>query len=63
MIILEMDEAMAVLKGSNPDKEWIVLPYWPCSGRTVRKMAPDKLPRAFVEEAARFADAEYQASR
>lgn len=58
MITVEIDDGMAVLRGRNPDTEWLIVPYWPCSGRTVRKMAPDKLPREFVDEAARFADAE-----
>lgn len=61
MITLELDESMAVLYGRDRDKDWVVVPYWPCSGRTVRKMAPDKLSREFVDEAAGFADAEYAA--
>jgi len=63
MITLELDDGMAVLRGRNTELEWVIVPYWPCSGKTVRKMAPDKLPREFVEEAARFADAEYAATQ
>lgn len=63
MIMLELDGGFAVLKGRDPDKDWVIVPYWPCSGKTVRKMSPDKLSREFVDEAASFADAEYQASQ
>lgn len=63
MITLERDAGMAVLYGRDRDKDWVIVPYWPCSGRTVKKMAPDKLSREFVDEAARFADAEYALSQ
>lgn len=63
MVTVEVDPSgMATLRGRDPDKEWVIVPYWPCSGRTVKKMAPDKLPREFVEEASRFADATYAES-
>jgi hypothetical protein len=56
MVILERHpDNMAVLYGST-NEEWIVLPYWPCSGATVRKIAPDKLPRTWIDECAIFAD-------
>lgn len=63
MIVLERDGHHAVLYGRDRDKDWVIVPYWPCSGRTVKKMAPAKLSREFVEEAARFADSEYRDSQ
>lgn len=62
MIVLEQSDGFAVLKGRT-EKEWIVAPWWPCSGAAIRKIAPDKLPREFVEEAASFADAELSSGR
>jgi hypothetical protein len=50
---------MAILRGRGED-EWVVAPWWPCSGKTIRKVAPDKLPREFVKEAAAFADEKFQ---
>lgn len=62
MIVLERDGHHAILYGRDREKDWVIVPYWPCSGSTVRKMAPPKLSQEFVEEAARFADAEHAES-
>lgn len=62
MIMLEQSDECAVLKGRN-ENEWIIVPWWPCSAAVIRKIAPDKLPKAFVDEAARFADAELNSGR
>lgn len=58
MITLEMKDGFAILRGRT-EAEWVVAPWWPCSAGAIRKVAPDKLPREFVDEAARFAEAEY----
>ncbi len=60
MVKVEVDEGFGKITGSN-ENEWLIVPYWPCSGKTVRKMAPGKLPKAWVDEVAAFADAEYAA--
>jgi hypothetical protein len=61
MITLELDEGFAVLRGRK-ENEWVIAPWWPCSGAVIRKVAPDKLPRAFVAEAAAFADETFKGS-
>ncbi len=62
MVIHAVVDGFHLLTGNDPDKDWVIVPYWPCSSKVVRKMAPDKLSREFVEEAASFADAEHAAS-
>lgn len=63
MVRLEKTEdGFAVLHGRD-ESEWIIVSWWPCSGATVRKMATSKMPKDFVDECARFADAEYAEQR
>lgn len=59
MITATTVDGFTILTGNDPEKDWVIVPFWPCSGRIVRKMAPDKLSRDFVDEAVSFADAEY----
>lgn len=58
MITLEQSDGMAILRGRN-ENEWVVAPWWPCSGGVIRRVAPDKLPKKFVEEAAAFANEKF----
>jgi hypothetical protein len=57
MVILDIVEGQATLRGRD-ESEWVEVPLWPCSGRTVRKAAPPTTPRDWLDEAADFADAE-----
>lgn len=61
-IRVEQTDGFAVLHGRNKD-EWIVAPWWPCSGETIRKVAADKMSRDFVEAAASFSDTEFSKGR
>jgi hypothetical protein len=58
MIVLRMEDGFAVLHGRN-ENEWVIAPYWPCSGQAIRKVAASRMPKAFVDEAAAFADEKF----
>lgn len=62
MVLLERTDGFAILRGRD-ESEWVIAPWWPCSGAAIRKVAPDKLPRDFVDECASFADAELSSGR
>lgn len=61
MITATMEEGLMVLRGRK-EGEWVIAPWWPCSGTIIRRVAPDKLPRKFVDEAAAYADATFTES-
>ena len=58
MITKTVEDGFTLLRGSD-EIEWMVVPFWPCSAAIIRKAAPSTLPRSFVDEAAAFAQAEY----
>lgn len=62
MIVMRQEDGFTVLWGRS-ENEWIIAPWWPCSAAAIRKVAPDKLPRTFVEEAAAFAESELTSGR
>lgn len=62
MIVMRQEDGFTILHGRE-EREWVIAPWWPCSGAAIRKIAPDKLPREFVDEAAAFADAELASGR
>jgi hypothetical protein len=55
MVVMTREGGFAVLRGRE-ENEWLIAPFWPCSGRALRKVAPDKLPREWVDECCAFAD-------
>lgn len=59
MIVKREEDGFVILHGVQ-ENEWVIAPWWPCSGTAIRKVAPSKLPSAFVDEASAFADAEFQ---
>jgi len=59
MIVMQQEDGFTILHGAT-ESEWVIAPWWPCSGSVIRKVAPDKLPKSFVDEAAAFADERYQ---
>jgi hypothetical protein len=58
MIVKREEDGFVILHGRT-ESEWVIAPWWPCSGAAIRKVAPDKLPRDFVDEAAAFADEQF----
>lgn len=58
MITMEHEDGFTILRGREKE-DWIIAPWWPCSGRALMKVAPAKLRRAFVQEAAAFADEKF----
>lgn len=63
MIVKTVEEdGFVVLRGRSED-EWVIAPWWPCSAATIRTVAPDKLPKAFVDEAAAFAAEELRLAK
>lgn len=61
MIVKREEDGFVILHGRE-ESEWVIAPFWPCSGAAIRRVAPDKLPRTFVDAAAAFADAELLAT-
>jgi hypothetical protein len=59
MVVLEKTAYGVTILHGGTEQEWLIAPWWPCSGNTIRTIAPTKLPREWVEECAHFADAEY----
>ena len=57
MIKVEIRAGVTKISGRNKG-EWMLVPYWPASGRTIRKLARPTLSEEWIEEAAAFADAE-----
>jgi hypothetical protein len=62
VIVMRQEDGFTILHGRK-ESEWVIAPWWPCSGAAIRKIAPDKLPKEFVEEAACFADTELNSGR
>lgn len=59
MIVMRQEDGFTILHGEAED-DWIIAPWWPCSGAAIRKVARSKTSKAFVDEAAAFADEKYQ---
>jgi hypothetical protein len=58
MIVMRQEDGFTILHGRT-ENEWVIAPWWPCSGAVIRRVAPDKLPKQFVDEAASFADEKF----
>lgn len=58
MVKVEVRAGVTKISGRNKG-EWMLVPYWPCGGRTIRKLARPGLSKEWLEEVAAFADAEY----
>jgi hypothetical protein len=62
VVVLErIPDGVTILRGRT-EEEWLVAPWWPCSGEAIRTIAPAKLPREWVDECARLADHEFSRS-
>ena len=62
VVVLEKTAyGVTILRGRTKE-EWLVVPWWPCSGEAIRTIAPAKLPREWVDECACFADDEFSRS-
>jgi hypothetical protein len=59
MVVLEKTAYGVTILRGRIEEEWLIAPWWPCSGDAIRTIAPKNLPREWVEECAHFADAEY----
>ena len=57
MIVMREEDGFTILHGEKRD-DWIVAPWWPCSAFALRTVARSKASKAFVDEAAAFAEAE-----
>lgn len=62
MVVMEQSDGFTILRGRE-EHEWIIAPWWPCSGKVLRRVAPAKLPAAFVDECAAFADEKFSEER
>jgi hypothetical protein len=60
VVVLEKTAYGVTILHGRTEEEWLVVPWWPCRGETIRTIAPAKLPREWVDECARFADDEYR---
>ena len=58
MVIKEEEDGFVILRGRESEN-WIIAPFWPCSGNSLRKVARSKASKDWVDEACRFADAEF----
>ena len=56
MVVLEKTAHEVIIVRGRTQEEWLIVPWWPCSGETIRTIAQAKLPREWVDESARFAD-------
>lgn len=57
MVVVEKKNGIIRLRGRNKG-EWMLVPFWPCTGNTVRKLARPGLSKDWVEEVAAFAESE-----
>lgn len=58
MVIVETKSGVTKVRGRRKG-EWMLVPYWPCSGRTIRKLARADLSKEWVDEVASFADEQF----
>lgn len=56
MVVLEKTAHEVIIVRGRTQEEWLIVPWWPCSGETIRTIAQAKLPREWVDESDRFAD-------
>jgi hypothetical protein len=55
MIVIERVGGNVWARGRTKQEE-MLLPWWPCTGATVRLLADDDLPPDWLEELVRYAD-------
>ena len=54
VVVLEKTAyGVTILRGRTKE-EWLVVPWWPCSGEAIRTIATAKLPGEWVDECARL---------
>ena len=44
MVVLEKTAYGATILRGRTEEEWLIVPWWPCSGQTIRTIASAKLP-------------------
>jgi hypothetical protein len=59
MVVLEKTASGVTILRGRTEEEWLIAPWWPCSGEAIRTLAPAKLAQEWIDECARFADDEF----
>lgn len=59
MVVMERRAGGGAILRGRKDNERIEILWWPCSGATIRRAAPEGASRKWVDECAQFANDEF----